>query len=316
MSVKLKDLFYIEYGNQADLNKLEITNSKEGIRFISRSSENLGFQCYVKSVNKLKIYNKGDITVTLGGTYLLSAFVQPNSFYTAQNIKVLRPKVKMGDAQKYFYCYIITQNRFRYISHGREANKTFDDIVVPSLNELPNWVDDAIKKIKKPDNLPVISKKYNKNDRKWDWFNLIEYFEMKAGKYYSTHDYKEGKVPLVTSSNSNNGVSLFTDIKPKFEKCITIGKIGCSTFYQSNKFVASSDVTILKPLFNMNIYHAMFIVTLLNKEGYKWSYGRQIRLNDSEKLKIKFPINDLNQPDWKFMANYIKFLPYSKALED
>ena len=76
MMIKLKDLFYIEYGNQVDLNKMEKTSSNKGVRFIRRSSENLGFQCYVALNDSLKLYNKGDITVTLGGS-ILSAFVQP-----------------------------------------------------------------------------------------------------------------------------------------------------------------------------------------------------------------------------------------------
>lgn len=135
--VKLKDLFYIEYGNQLDLNKLEIVNNEYGINFVSRQSFNLGVQCKVQRDNSLRLYKKGNITVTLGGTYLLSAFVQQDYFYTGQNIKVLQPKVKLTDIEKYFYCYAITNNRFKYTSHGREANKTLDDLLLPSLNSIP-----------------------------------------------------------------------------------------------------------------------------------------------------------------------------------
>ncbi len=42
----------------------------------------------------MKTYKKGDITVPLGGSYLLSAFVQDEDFVTAQNVDVLRPKKK------------------------------------------------------------------------------------------------------------------------------------------------------------------------------------------------------------------------------
>jgi len=101
----------------------------------------------------------------------------------------------------------------------------------------------------------------------------------------------------------------------RFLNCITIGKIGMSTYYQPFGFVASSDVTILKPNFQMSVYTAMFIVSILSMDKYKWSYGRQIRLNDSQKLSVMFPVNSDGEPDWNFMDYYIKSLPYSKNLD-
>lgn len=152
-------------------------------------------------------------------------------------------------------------------------------------------------------------------DRKWDWFELNKYFEMYAGKYYPKDSYEQGDIPLVSSSDTNNGIMNFTDLKPKYFNCITIGKIGMSTYYQPFGFVASSDVTILKPNFQMSVYTAMFIVSILSMDKYKWSYGRQIRLNDSQKLCVMFPVNSDGEPDWNFMDYYIKCLPYSKNLD-
>lgn len=107
----------------------------------------------------------------------------------------------------------------------------------------------------------------------------------------------------------------FTNLQAKFVNCLTIGKIGISTYYQSLPFVASSDVTILIPKRDsFNQYHGLFITTLLSREKYKWSYGRQIRLNDCQKLTIKLPTTSQGDPDWEFMENYIKSLPYSASL--
>lgn len=315
--VKLNELFNIEYGNQADLNKLERASSADGIRFISRSSENLGFQCYVKKDGKLKVYNKGLITVTLGGTYVLSSFVQPDNFYTGQNIKVLTPKVEMSEAQKYFYCYAIASNRFRYISHGREANKTIDNILVPNIDEIPDWIYEELN-IKEPSKKPLHEKQISFNDREWKYFDLIDYFKMYAGKYYPSDSYSSGSTPLVTSGNNNNGVKDFTNIPPAFNTvCLTIGKISASTFVQDMPFVASSDVTILIPKdkSKFNVAIGLFIATVINQEAYKWSYGRQIRLEDSKKLSVKLPSDRNGNPDWQFMEYYIKSLPYSSNLE-
>lgn len=117
-TVPLSDIFDIVYGSQLDLNKLEI-DLENGVTFITRSKENLGVKTKVKKIMGKTLFNKGSITVTLGGTYLLSSFVQKEDFYTAQNIKVLTPKYSLTDLQKKFYCYAIEHNRFRYTSHGR-----------------------------------------------------------------------------------------------------------------------------------------------------------------------------------------------------
>jgi len=136
--VHLKDLFEIEYGNQFDKNKL--TEDPSGVNFVSRASTNMGIVGRVESVTDVEPYESGLITATLGGTYLLSAFVQSKPFYTGQNIKVLRPLKSMSFNEKVYYCLVISKNRFRYTSHGREANKTFDNILVPSFLDLPDWV--------------------------------------------------------------------------------------------------------------------------------------------------------------------------------
>lgn len=81
-------------------------------------------------------------------------------------------------------------------------------------------------------------------------------------------------------------------------------------------FVASSDVTVLEPNkipFNESI--GLFVATVINQENYKWSYGRQIRLSDSKKMRVKLPANKDGRPDWKFMEYYIQSLPYSSNLK-
>ena len=219
-------------------------------------------------------------------------------------------------AVKYFYCYAIAHNRFRYASHGREANKTIDNLMVPSLDEIPGWVNRIVDSIKIPKKEPLKKLNISLEDVSWGWIYLQDYFDMYAGKYYKKDSYGDGKVPLVSSSGSNNGVFVFSDLKPKYVNCLTIGKVKCSVYYQSEPFVASSDVTVLKPKFKMSCAHAMFLVSLINKERYKWSYGRQIRLNDAKKMKIKVPIEKGGEPDWNFMEHYIQSLPYSKNLEE
>lgn len=149
----------------------------------------------------------------------------------------------------------------------------------------------------------------------WLEFDLIDFFSMRAGKFYYKEDYIEGETPYVSASNTNNGIMTHIDLKPDFEgNSITIGKVGMTSFYQVLDFCATSDVTILKPNFKFNKYIGMFLITILNMQGYKWNYGRQIRLGDCKEIKIKLPVNIYNQPDWNHMENFIKSLPYSDKI--
>jgi hypothetical protein len=57
------------------------------------------------------------------------------------------------------------------------------------------------------------------------------------------------------------------------------------------------------------------IATIIDfNESYRWTYGRQCRVNDTENIRIKLPVTPEGTPDWQFMENYIKSLPYSKNI--
>ncbi len=58
----------------------------------------------------------------------------------------------------------------------------------------------------------------------------------------------------------------------------------------------------------------MFINTILMKEKYKWSYGRKPKNNKVYDTIIKLPVDEKGEPDWVFMENYIKSLPYGDRI--
>jgi hypothetical protein len=313
-TVPLSDVFDIVYGNQLDLNKLDL-DFKNGINFISRSRENLGVRTKVKKILNKSPFEKGCITVTLGGTYLLSAFVQQDDFYTAQNIKVLTPKHNLNDLQKKFYCYAIEHNRFRYTSHGREANKTLNDLPVPSVESIPNWINNIIEPC--PDKNSIISKKYILSTDEWKYFKLTSLFNISGSKtttILKLEGHGSGSYPYITTQATNNGVDGFYNFYTEDGNCLTVDSavLGyCS--YQENSFSASDHVEKLTPKFTMNKYIALFLTTVLNLEQYRYNYGRKCSQTRMKEIGIKLPERG-NQPDWQFMEDYIKSLSYSQAL--
>jgi len=163
------------------------------------------------------------------------------------------------------------------------------------------------------------------NTEQWQYFNLDKLFRISAGIYHYSDEYDIGNTPYVSATNVNNGIQQRIDLNPDFEgNCIVSGKVGCTTFYQSENFCATSDVNIFRPkLFEFNKRIGLFITTIINfGENYKWNYGRQCRIGDSKKINIKLPIKILNGspiidadkkfseegyiPDFEFMNEFIK----------
>ena len=57
----------------------------------------------------------------------------------------------------------------------------------------------------------------------------------------------------------------------------------------------------------------MFFVTILNMEKYRYNYGRKASQTRMKEISIKLPEKN-GSPDFLYMENYIKSLPYSKSL--
>lgn len=332
----IKEIFDIEYGNQFDFSKMETSNLDSDINFISRGSTNNGFVAKVKPFRDTEPYPAGLITVTMGGSYLLASFVQPFPFYTAQNIKVLTPKKSMTLGEKLFYCAAIQHNRFRYHSHSREANSTFDDLIVPSLNEIPPKFK-AITSDIKNDSSSLLQNNLHINTSNWKPFKFKDIFIICKGFYNKKpEENPNGDIPFIGATDSNNGVTSYHDIEtieatPKAEdapnvalsdkiydgNCITVsnnGSIGYA-FYQEKEFTCTHDVN---PLYlkdrELNKFIALFLCTVIEVEKYRWAYGRKWRPARMPDSIIKLPVKTDGTPDWDFMENFIKSRPYSKLL--
>lgn len=99
--------------------------------------------------------------------------------------------------------------------------------------------------------------------------------------------------------------------------CITVsnnGSVGYA-FYQSKAFTCSHDVN---PLYlrdrDMNKYIGMFLCSIIELDRYRWNYGRKWRPIRMPSSMIKLPVNSSGKPDWQFMEEYIKSLPFSSQI--
>jgi hypothetical protein len=129
------------------------------------------------------------------------------------------------------------------------------------------------------------------------------------------HKTGELKYPFVTTQATNNGVrgwyNKFTDDGNIL--VIDSAVLGyCS--YQPLNFTASDHVEKLIPQFELNVFRALFLTAIINKEQYRYSYGRKFNQDRIRETIIKLPFKN-GKIDWDFIESYIKGLIYSKYVE-
>ncbi len=154
----------------------------------------------------------------------------------------------------------------------------------------------------------------------WKEFKLGNIFEVKKGKCLTSGEQTEGETPYIGAIDSNNGVANYIGQEAMHEgNTISLsynGSVG-EAFYQPLPFWATDDVNVLYFKTNntvvFNKYIALFICTILKKEKYRYSYGRKWILENMESAIIKHPSKD-DKPDWEFMENCIKSLPYGDRI--
>jgi hypothetical protein len=319
--VKISDLFTIKYGNSFELINLEQCKSDEfgAVPFVSRTEKNNGISAFVYEVPNAETNTAHTLSVAVSGS-VLSTFYQPVSYYTGFHVFVLIPKQKYSVVEMLFYAKYISSNKYRY-NYGRQANKTLRDIMIPekpdeNLKEklliYQNYINQYL------NTKSLSNKKIIINQSDWATFSLSELFTIKGTKttpILELEEYGKGKYPYVTTQSTNNGIENFYDFYSENGGVLTIDSavLGyCS--YQALNFSASDHVEKLIPKFPTNKYIALFLVTILKLEQYRYNYGRKCSQSRMKERSIKLPVKN-GQPDWQFMEDYIKGLPYSKWLQ-
>ena len=173
----------------------------------------------------------------------------------------------------------------------------------------------------------------------WKEFTLSEIFKLKGGFYNKKPEHSiDGNIPFLASTETNNGVTEYyclDDIR-KWDKvgneddkldnkmfdgnCIAVTVNGsvCNAFYQPDQFTCSHDITALYLRdHELTPYIGLFLCTMIMRDKYRWSYGRKPHdIKKFGKSIIKLPVDVKKKPDWRFMENYIKALPYGDRLQD
>lgn len=178
----------------------------------------------------------------------------------------------------------------------------------------------------------------------WKSFKVGRILSILNGKGITNDEIEEnpGTFNAVQSGEENNGVLGKIDLiyckKKKYtvseRSCLTVarsGSAGYVSFHPNGCVVGDSAKILLLPekIASNGVY--LFIQTLLTANRFKYAYGRKVTEEKYAEDKIKLPIlmaadgtpvidnsNEFSDegyiPDWQFMEDYIKSLPYGDRI--
>ena len=165
----------------------------------------------------------------------------------------------------------------------------------------------------------VIANPIPLDTEKWMLFKISDLFTVSGTKTTPPKDLEyigAGQYPYVTTKATNNGVRGFFAEKTEDAGVLTIDSAVCGfCSYQAMPFSASDHVEKLIPQFDMDIYVAMFLVTIFNVEQYRYNYGLKCSQTRLKEAEIRLPVDSDGKPDYNFMREYISHLEYSSNLE-
>lgn len=311
---KMSDVYTFTKGKR--LTKEDMIPGK--LNYLGAISDNNAVRDYIDAEPQ----HKGNcITVNYNGS-VGEAFYQSEPFWATDDINILDLKEKeMTENIALFLCSIIKHNKYKF-GYGRkwtlEKMKETKILLPIKDNKIDyTYMENYIKNL----NINHIK---TKNKMKCNEFSMNNWKEVTISdvfKIYRTKNInndvlnEDGKIPYVTRTRNNNGVEKNVaeeDYITTNGNVIIIGGESAMAFYQPYPFLTGNNITVIENE-HLNKYNALFITTLINKENYKYSYGRAFNTKNIINTKIPLPFRN-NNIDWGYMENYIKSLPYADKM--
>lgn len=320
----LSDYFDIVAGKYHYSNEYDIGNTP----YISASNENNGVAQKIDLVADFH----GNCIVT--GKVGCTAFYQPNDFCATSDVNVFYPKFRLNEKIGLFIVTVINFNENYKWGYGRQCRVGDSKEIVVKLpvtvDNTPDW-DFMEQYIKSLNHKPLTTanhsgeESHTLNVELWKPFKVNELFEVKYGinmelnTCIEAEDGDPDAINFVARTESNNGVS--ARVKPVEGKVPQpTGLITCagggsvlSTFLQEEPFYSGRDLYLLIPLQPMSKLAKLFCITVLKANKYRYSYGRQANIT-LPYLELMLPATAKGKPDFDFMENYMRSLPYGDRI--
>lgn len=315
---KLEDIFHVEL-SKGDNKPNHLV--KGNTPLISSGDSNNGIVKFViRGDEKSQKFSKDKLTFDMFG----KIFYHPYEFYSVSHgrINILSSKVNISSFTLMFLIAVLEKSSKNIFSYNRMASsKRIKKLKfkIPITNEnTPDYdfMEDYIKE--RYFNLKSQIKEKQKHEiTDWRGLDEVEWedhfieslFKIKPGKRLTKKEFTKGSKPFIGSSDHNNGVTNFVDNHNSSEDFNVLGVnyngSVVENFYHPYKALFSDDVKRLSLKINGNKYMYLFIKNMILKQKEKYQYGYKFNSTRMKRQIIKLPTKK-NQPDYKFMEQYMK----------
>ena len=340
----LENLFDIKKGK-----RLTSADQEEGTNnYIGAIDSNNGV---ANHIGQEPIHLGNTISLSYNGS-VGEAFYQPEPYWATDDVNALYSRYEgFNEYIGLFLVAVLRKEKYKF-SYGRKwtlenMNKTKINLPVQHNEDgtifidsckkysdegyIPDWVfmENYITSLH---HKPLTTKKhFNSNllAKCIDWKefvfgNLIS--DIHKSKAINKNDLSEAKndsyIRYITRTAENNGCELLASLDELDDEfiekgnAITVGDTTATCFYQDEQFITGDHIVVIRADW-LNKFTGLFIVTLLSNEQYKYSYGRAYLKDRIQQTILKLPAIKVGNdfiPDWQFMEDYIKSLPYGDKL--
>lgn len=305
--------------------------------YVSSKGINNGLDGYVGNKEKVRIF-KNCLTLANSGS-VGSCFYQSFAFVASDHVTKLDNKkldkytnlfisnIASRIGPKYSFNREINDKRIRRekillpVNHKGEPDYEFMEQYMRhkekvKVTEYQDFIQTRLKQLK---NTP---KTVSINEKKWIDFKIVDIFKPTRGNQNKMASLLEGKIPLVSAKNGNNGLKSFVTLNEKKtypKESLTLNNDGDGgagfSYYQPFDYLLDSHVTSLVPQKTMSKHSMLFISRCITKQRNRFGHGYAINNNRLKAFKIMLPVNKNNKPDYDYMENYMKNLEYKKLSE-
>ncbi len=305
--MNLIQVFSIHYGQQELYNKENLDSGSA----LLVSSQGVDNGCYGFFDINAK-YKPPFITVPRTGS-IGEAFVQMYSCAVDGNCLVLEPRRELPIEYFFYIALQIRMQKWRY-RYGRQI--TPDRIAQLEVISPEDFKVDISYEYLAHTLYPKTSQySYNsENVSQTRIFQIDELFDPQRGHFHAIDMLEEGIFPTVSRVSDNNGVVGFYN-KPTKAKVFPKGIITVSTvtgdaFIQQMPFIATDNVVMCIPKRPLRISTLLYIVTLLNKVKWRYSYGRQCYKGNFQKTVLSLPVINDDVINEDYIERLVTSLPY------
>jgi hypothetical protein len=298
---KIKDLFNIENAKSKGYENYEEGN----VAFITNGDYEYAILGYVKPLNNDRVFRKQGIC--------LSSFCEVSvpeiPFLPRGNggsgLVVLMPKEDMTEEELYFYASQLNMLKWKFSFSRMLIGRRIVNLELVRYKALSFKIKEKIKEL-----LPRDKEKEtilpNNNIKIFQVEDLCNVEKKKALPQNIIT--LGGKIPYVTTSSFNNGVSDFADEEPNSKgKCLTIalnGSVG-EVFFQLDDFITSGDNAVLTLIEQYNPYLLFYIGVLIRNHQWRYNYYRKLTIGKLKNLSLPVPVKN-GKVDLDYIEKIVK----------